>query len=437
MPPPRRLPARAGNPTPAQCRAEELGSGRRASAAPRPGAAAPVSPRAAGGEEVLLIPDSTGDKVDMFDPQDGTFLGTLISGAGLFSTPINAVEGPDGNLYVSDQANDAVYVFDVYGNPLSTYADASDGLNNVRGIAFRNDHLFVTSGDGYVAEFDGPHSRLPDFINDGSEPFDIFFLPDQGALVSDIQGSADNVRRYDAGGAFLGELFKVNFPEQVREDPLQPGDYLVASYYDAEVRDFDLDGTVQQTTPLPAYGRGVFRLGNGNLLVSTSTGVYEIKPGTGAVVDQEASGSYRFIELVELSKDPFYPDVWSIDSATGGQVHFTLNGGPANANRHYLILAGLHGETPGTQLPGGLTVPVTWDAFTNLELSLLNSPVFLNFKGNGPGSTGEMNPGPGIRRLGCLPTCLPTRTGAGPGIPCDAAVCPPGAAPIVPKRRSR
>jgi hypothetical protein len=103
------------------------------------------------GYDVLLIPNSTADDVGMYSPVNGDFIGTFLTDPTNLSTPICAIVGPDSNVYVSDQLNDGVFVYDRQGNYLYTYCDASDGLNNVRGIDFRNGHLFVTSGDDYVA----------------------------------------------------------------------------------------------------------------------------------------------------------------------------------------------------------------------------------------------------------------------------------------------
>ena len=249
-------------------------------------------------DEVLLIPNSTDGNVGKYDPADGTFMGLFITGYAGFSTPICAIAGPDSNIYVSDQVADAVFVFDTDGNYLLTYADGSDGLNNVRGIDFRGDTLFVTSGDDYVAAFDGPHSRLADFINDGSDPFDIFFLDDGQALLSDIYGSSDNVRLYSADGTYQGVIFSIFFPEQIQADLLEPGAYLNNSFTGDQVSDFDLDGTIYETTP-GDYGRGVYRLGNGNLLITNGDGVFEVEPGTGVIIQQHNTGSCRFIELYD------------------------------------------------------------------------------------------------------------------------------------------
>ena len=245
--------------------------------------------------DVLLIPDSRADNIGMYDPQTGAYLGIFANGQGLFTTPICATPGPDGNIYVSDQVADAVFVYDRGGTYLYTYADGSDGLNNIRGIAFRGDHLFVTSGDDYVAEFSGPHVRLPDFINDGSDSFDILFLDDGRALLSNI-GTTNNVRLYDATGVLIQPLFNISFPEQLQADPSMPGDYLNASFTGDRVTDFDLDGSIAQTTTWD-NGRGCYRLGNGNLLLTSASGVYEVEPGSGSIIEQKSTIDGRFVEL--------------------------------------------------------------------------------------------------------------------------------------------
>jgi hypothetical protein len=83
---------------------------------------------------------------------------------------------------------------------------------------------------------------------------------------------------------------------------------------------------------------------------------------------------------------------------TGGSVNFTLNAGPTLANRKYLMLGSITGTSPGTPLPGGqATLPINWDIFTGLVVSLLNTPVFQSFTGNLNGSglgNAQMNLGP-------------------------------------------
>ena len=321
--------------------------------------------------DVLLIPNSTDDNVGMYDPEEGTFLGIYITGHSGFSTPICAMPGPDNNIYVSDQVADAVFVFDRQGDYLSTYADATDGLNNIRGIDFKGAILCVTSGDDYIAQFEGPHNRIADFVTGGMDPFDIEFLPDGSALVSDITG--DNVRLYDAGGNFVSEMFSVDFPEQINPDVLDDSSYLNSAFLTGNiVHDFEVSGIIQQTTPWND-GRGVYRLGNGNLLTTSGLGVYEIVPGTGQVVQQENTGGARFIELVT----PPQSGTSDIDLSRTMFVDTVVEGSSINRDLHVgnqgdaQLVYGLHGDetwisvapdTGNVPNSGVDTVVVTFDA---------------------------------------------------------------------------
>ena len=257
--------------------------------------------------QVLLIPDSNADVVAMFDPYDGTYWGDFIvdDSTGTlydFQTPINAIQiSPGGPVLVSDQISDAVYGFDATGTFMYVVGDAAN-LNNVRGIDFRDDTVYVTSGDDYVAMFDAPGSFVGYFIQDGTNPFDIMFIDEVesgSALYCDIQGTTDNVRHYHANGTLIGELFPINFPEQVQVDIQNPGYYLVAGFSVDSIYQFTIDGTITDKWYLNG-GRGVFRLGNGNLIVTDGSGVHEMDYSSGAIIETEYSGSGRFIELVDL-----------------------------------------------------------------------------------------------------------------------------------------
>lgn len=246
------------------------------------------------GQPFLLIPESTNDTVGMYDPFDGSYLGDLIVSQGEMATPINAVLGPDNLIYLSDQVADSVFRYDLNGELIDVFAGPDDGLNNIRGIAFRDGELFVTSGDDYVARFDSSGNRLPDFINDGSDPFDIFFLDDGRALLSDIAG--DQVRLYDADGTFASTVFAVNFPEQIQQ-MVSTGHYLNASFSGDWLTEFDVDGTIFRQIVFDA-GRGIYELGNGRWLATSGSGVFSIDPDTLDVITIRSGISARFIELV-------------------------------------------------------------------------------------------------------------------------------------------
>lgn len=79
---------------------------------------------------------------------------------------------------------------------------------------------------------------------------------------------------------------------------------------------------------------------------------------------------------------PLYSDTYIIPETVGCAANLVLTAGVENANRKFLIVGGVTGTEPGTSLPGGLsTLPVNWDGFTDIEMTLLNTYIFSNFAG--------------------------------------------------------
>ncbi|MHC4942437.1 MAG: sialidase family protein [Planctomycetota bacterium] len=67
---------------------------------------------------------------------------------------------------------------------------------------------------------------------------------------------------------------------------------------------------------------------------------------------------------------------------TGGTTNFTLNAGPVNGGRKYILVGGISGCEPGMLLPGGHAIlPVNYDLFTYLTMILANTPTFSDFIG--------------------------------------------------------
>jgi Zn-dependent M28 family amino/carboxypeptidase len=69
-----------------------------------------------------------------------------------------------------------------------------------------------------------------------------------------------------------------------------------------------------------------------------------------------------------------------ISQSLGGSATFALDFGATKAGRTYVLALSATGNAPGTPL-GSVTVPLVFDAATNLGFSLLNTPVFANFAG--------------------------------------------------------
>jgi hypothetical protein len=78
------------------------------------------------------------------------------------------------------------------------------------------------------------------------------------------------------------------------------------------------------------------------------------------------NGTLRY--RIEGSELLVYPS--EISAWYGGTAFFHLNGGKALAGRNYALLGTVSGTAPGLPLPGGLTLPVNWDWFTDLLVLL-------------------------------------------------------------------
>ena len=262
---------------------------------------------------VLLVPDSTNDRVMALDPATGAVIDpNFIPTNSVVGTGINAILSAAGNtILLSDQTGDVVHEFDLDGNYLGIFAPAGGAnnaiLNNIRGISLdANGNLLVTTADASnadaVAKFDTNGVFLGNFIATGAgglnSPFDIYSRGTDW-LASSID--SDNILRFDLGGAPLGVFAGANnFPEQIAE--AANNNVLVANFGGTQegVIEYTPAGTLvgfYDPTTLGGY-RGVYELPNGNILTTTGTGVHEISRA-GALVNSKITGvSARFIEYV-------------------------------------------------------------------------------------------------------------------------------------------
>lgn len=261
---------------------------------------------------LLLIPESTNDRVMAFDPTTGDLIDPdfIPADPTNLSTPICAITGFAANtILVSDQLEDVVQMYDSDGNYLGVFAPAGGPdptiLDNIRGIAIsHNNTLLVTVGSGTnedaIAEFDSSGNYLGNFVANGAggmgSPFDVYQRSGD-YLVGGID--SDALHRYDMSGTYLADLTPINtFPEQVTE--AANGNVLVANFSgtDEGVAEYTASGTlvgIYDPASLGGY-RGAYELPNGNLLTTNGSGVHEIDR-SGNLVETKISGvSARFIE---------------------------------------------------------------------------------------------------------------------------------------------
>jgi hypothetical protein len=143
-------------------------------------------------------------------------------------------------------------------------------------------------------DFSGPHNQVGIFISTNQSQWDIKFLDDGSALVS--SSGTNDVIHYNSDGSPMQILYYTRFPEQINPDIADFSSYLNTSMTADSIRDFNTDGSINEVTILDG-SRGVFRLGNGNLLATNGTGVYEVEPGTNHIIETQNTGANYFIEL--------------------------------------------------------------------------------------------------------------------------------------------
>lgn len=261
-----------------------------------------LGPSGNNGAGLLMVPESTNDRVMLFDAFDGSLVNAaFIEDPTNLSTPINAIAA-NGEIWVSDQIDDGVFRYDINTGAFLG-ALVNMGLDNVRGIEFVNDTLFVTNagaGNGApgpaIVMFDTNGNNLG-FFNAGiASPFDVF-SNDGELLVADINN--DVIERYDLMGNDLGTFAPVNtFPEQVSRR--SNGNILVANFSGTQegILEFDSNGTLVNffSNANTDGARGVWELGNGNIMHTNGSGVFILDPAMGTSTPVITGVGARFIE---------------------------------------------------------------------------------------------------------------------------------------------
>jgi hypothetical protein len=265
------------------------------------------------GAGLLLIPESTNDRVMAFDATTGNLVDAdfIPADPDNLSTPIHAILSASGDsILVSDQLDDVVQEYALDGTYIGVFAPAGGAntaiLDNIRGISLRpNGNLLVTVGSGTnadaVAEFDTAGTYLGNFVANGSggldSPFDVTWIVNW--MVGGI--TSDAIHMYDDTGAYLSDLAPIDsFPEQVAA--AGNGNILVANFSGGQegIVEFTPAGSVVGIYDPASLGgyRGVYELPNGNLLVTNGGGVHEIDRSGNLVETKISDVSARFIEAI-------------------------------------------------------------------------------------------------------------------------------------------
>lgn len=263
----------------------------------------------------ILVPESSNDAVMEFDAMTGalvnaTFMDLTTLTSGAVTTPIEIIEAPNGELWVSDQGADAVFRFS--GDGTTFLGQSTAALDNVRGLASFGaaSALVSNSGTGNLAPGDAivevdAAGASPGFTVIG-DPFDVepyTFNGVAGYLVTDIAG--EDLVFVDGANLATQSIFHdsdgvsgIDFPEQVH---VGISGNVFAGGFTAPSGIYEYDGTGAQidfidTVAIGALGgiRGVVELGNGNLLFTNGAGVHVYDRVAGTITTEIMGVSARF-----------------------------------------------------------------------------------------------------------------------------------------------
>ncbi len=258
----------------------------------------------------LMVPDSTNDRVMLFDSTDGSlitnnFIDMVPQGA---STPINAVQ-VGSEIWVSDQVADSIFRYSLDG---TTFLGAiTGGMDNIRGFEVVGNTAYVTNagtnngapGAGIVT-IDVSTQTINGFFASGDtgegSPFDVLSYFGN-LLINDING--EDIDVFDNDGNFQSVFVEsdgisgIDFPEQMTTTEF--GNVLVGGFSDpAGIYEFDNAGTLLNYYDVGSSVRGVQELANGNIMFTSGDGVFVLDTTTGAITTSISGVSARFIECV-------------------------------------------------------------------------------------------------------------------------------------------
>jgi len=79
--------------------------------------------------------------------------------------------------------------------------------------------------------------------------------------------------------------------------------------------------------------------------------------------------------------EDLFVDASTISRSAGGTLNFLLDAPVSYGGREYFLLGSASGTSPGTQLPGGATLPLNRDPVMDFILKKYNTPALQNFRG--------------------------------------------------------
>ncbi|QOJ17821.1 MAG: hypothetical protein HRU76_09595 [Phycisphaeraceae bacterium] len=253
--------------------------------------------------QYVMMPDSTNNRLVLFDPQTGALVNSNYFALQSGVTPIHAMQVGQ-EIWISEQVGDKLARFDLVGNSLGA---VTGGMDNIRGMGLVNGRVYVTNAGtangapgAAVIMFDTAGNNLGFFATPNApSPFGI--LNHQGGILVSSSSANDDIHRYSISGVSQGTFHNstsLNFAEQMDHD--HSGNVLVAGFSSpAGIYTLDANTGAILSSFTASGARGVFQLGNGNILWSNSAGAHVYDVNT-QISTQVYAGGGRYFDLLVI-----------------------------------------------------------------------------------------------------------------------------------------
>jgi hypothetical protein len=264
--------------------------------------------------QFLMVPDSSNDVIVTFDPFDGSLINSSFIDLNAYDpgTPKQAM-AVGSEIWVVDQLRDKLTRFSLDG---STYLGELTGpIDNIRGMEVVGNTAYLSNsgtnngapGEAVVT-IDIPSLTFTGHFvtgDDGSgDPFDVLAMDVGGTtqlLINDIDGEDIDWHRLD--GSFLSVFHEsdgingIDFPQQMNMS--NAGTVLAAGFSSPSgIYEYRMDGSQLNYWDVGSGARGVYPLGNGNIMFTDGGGVWSLDPATGGTTQLYDGGSSQYIEFV-------------------------------------------------------------------------------------------------------------------------------------------
>ncbi|HMP03399.1 MAG TPA: PEP-CTERM sorting domain-containing protein [Gemmatales bacterium] len=257
----------------------------------------------------LMMPDSTNNRLVLFNPFDGSVVNSNLFGLG-GGTQIHAMQ-VGSEIWISEQIGDRVSRWDFNGTFLGQIGPTflGGGLDNIRGMGLIGNTVYVTNSGtangapgNAVVMFDTTGTFLGQFSTVGLAPSPFGVLSHNGAMLVSSSAANDDIHRFTLAGASLGTFHNttsLNFAEQMNY--ASNGDILVAGFSSNNVVRLDATTGALLSSFTASGARGVVQLGNGNILWTNSAGAHVFDGASSTLV---YSGGGRYVDFIDFTPIP-------------------------------------------------------------------------------------------------------------------------------------